>query len=79
MKTLDLIKSKSKQVNSASNISEPYWNKLKYLVKMYLKANEINEISAIRLSEITGLKSKLCFNMLVELNKEYFNKKNQST
>jgi hypothetical protein len=50
--------------------------KLIFQVKKYIKANEIAEISATKLAELSGLEIQTCLQILISINKEIFaNKK----
>lgn len=51
--------------------------KLAYIVKKYLNHNDITEISAAKLSELSGLDKKMSFDILIKLNKEYFARKSK--
>ena len=75
MKTqIDLLKTFAHNINVSTNDMQgtPYWNKCKKLLKVYLKNNEISEISVNDLSTLIGLKKDMAFKMLIEINKEYF-------
>ena len=51
-------------------------SKLIVQVKKYIKANEISEISATKLSELSGLDIPTSLQILIYINKEIFKNKN---
>ena len=73
MKTkLELLQSMAVNLNSYTNISQPYFKKFIQITKLYFKQSEISEISANLFSEITGLKKDISLKVLIEINKEIF-------
>jgi hypothetical protein len=50
--------------------------KLIFQVKKYIKANEIAEISATKLAELSGLEIQTSLQILISINKEIFANKN---
>ena len=75
--TIEIINRMSKNINRSSNDMQytPYWNKLKALIKKYNKEVKITEINTNDAIVLYGLNKENCFKMLIEINKELFEKK----
>ena len=77
MKTLlQLIRANSERINRGSNDMQgsPIWNKTKQLIKLYYKENHISEISFSAASMLFQLDQENNRKMLIEINKDIFNK-----
>lgn len=74
--TRDHLNKSARAINAASNDMQgsPYWNDCKRYVKIYFKQNDIKEISFKGFAELTGFNLGNAKKMLIEINKEIFNK-----
>jgi len=75
MKTINLIKRMSKEINLhpdciINNIA--YWRKYQNVVISFFKQKGIKEISVNNYTILTGLKKEYSLELLIQLNKELF-------
>jgi hypothetical protein len=74
--TKEHLNKSARAINEATNDMQgtPYWNSLKRYIKIYFKQNDIFEISIPNFENLTGFNRENSKKMLIEINKDLFNK-----
>jgi hypothetical protein len=74
--TLEHIRKSAASINASTNNMEntPYWKTCKRYIKVYLKQNNIKEISVKDFSNMSGFNIYNSKKMLIDINKDVFNK-----
>jgi hypothetical protein len=76
--TLNILKKKAQAVNRLENFNKAtsglYWENFKKAVKFYFAKTKTTEISFRDFSNLTGLGFEASKKMLIEINKDIFNK-----
>jgi hypothetical protein len=75
--TRDHLYKCAKAINEATNDMQgtPFWNSCKRYIKIYFKQNDIAEISIPDFERLSGFSRENAKKMLIEINKDIFDKK----